>query len=91
MTTNKNDDEIIEEEMKDLLEKLDQTGSDVQNLSRETSKGFDEIENRVDQNVKEIDAGLSDLDKSEKETEEEMEKLVLERAKEVEKEEPEES
>ena len=51
---------------------------------------MNEVNKNVDKNIDEIEKGLSHLDKAEKETEEEMEDLMLKRAEEISKDDEEE-
>lgn len=82
MTTNQNtnEDDVLDENLNGLLKQVDKINNDIDQMSKETSDELKNIEENIDQNIKEIDKGLSELDVAEQETEKEMEKLMMEEA-----------
>lgn len=86
MTTNQNnktDEDVLDESLNDLLNKVTEKNEAIENDSIIFNNKLKETENEIDQNIKEVREGLSDLDKDEQETEGAMEKLMLEEAEDI--------
>jgi hypothetical protein len=86
MTTiqnNKTDEDVLDESLNDLLNKANEKNEAMENDSIIFNNKLKGTENEIDQNIKEVREGLSDLDKDEQETEGAMEKLMLEEAEDI--------
>ena len=85
MTTNQNlnADDVLDEKLKNLSDKIDIVTKQLEISNEETSNVLKKINDEVDQNTKNIEDGLADLDIDEQETENDMEGLMIEEAENI--------
>jgi hypothetical protein len=83
MTTNQNDEEVLDEKLNDLLKRAEEVNKKMDDSSIAASAELSQFEETMDQNIKDIEGSLSELDIAEEETAEEMNKLILEEAEDM--------
>jgi F0F1-type ATP synthase membrane subunit b/b' len=82
-TTNNNDSDALEAQLKDLLEKSQKDLEDMDVAYKDLNQAFDEVNGRVDATIANIDQIQSDLDQAEKTAGDELDALILEQAEDL--------
>lgn len=90
MTTNQNDEEVLDEKLNDLLKRAEEVNKKMDDSTIAASAELNQFEETINQNIKDIEGSLSELDVAEEETAEEMNKLILEEAEDMAKDDEEE-
>lgn len=72
--------------IKEVQDELTEVHRDIDNTNAESKAGTEEIENKVNRTVKELDGIYADLDKVEADANDEFDTLILEQATEMDKE-----
>jgi len=90
MTTDNNqvnnqdqDVDALNTELNVLINKAQKINQEIADINNETNQVVDAIEMEVDQSIKNIERSVSELDQIEKETEDELNKLMLQHAKDL--------
>lgn len=85
MTTNQNqkEEDTLDEKLNDLLKRAEEANKKMDENSITTSAELNQFEEKIDQNIKDVKTSLSELDVAEEETAKEMDKLILEEAENI--------
>lgn len=85
MTTNQNQNEedALDEKLNDLLKRAEEANKKMDDRSNAASSELNQFEEKIDQNIKDVEASLSELNIAEEKTAEEMDKLILEEAEDI--------